>query len=91
MPQFLALVKSLSTTATIDVLVFLHVESAFVRALEQLDSAHVKLLSRFVKSANENRLGNGGSEFDAPVQSLNLDQIEIALPEYRDQLADLLA
>ena len=56
-----------------------------------MDSAHIMLLSQFVKIENENYLGNGGSEFDAPVQPFQLDQIEIALPEYRDQLAELLA
>jgi hypothetical protein len=90
-PQLLALAHSLSATATTDDAVFLHAEAAFVRAMDQLDSAHIMLLSRFVISANEGNLEDETTNVDMPVETLTTTQIETAIPEYRGQIAELLA
>ena len=91
LPDLVALAMALSNTAISDNALDLHAEASFVRAIEQLDSAHVQMLNRFVMTANQNNLGDGSVEFDTPVQALNVGQLELAMPEYSSHLVELIA
>ena len=52
-------------------------ETAFVRALEDLDEAHLLLLRRFTKTANELGLGDGSADFDKVPDVVGPGQIEV--------------
>jgi hypothetical protein len=67
-------------------------ETLFVRAIDDLDPAHIELLDLFPKTANQLGLGSGAAEFDAPVNSLNSEQLDIVaghLPNRASLLAVL--
>lgn len=67
-------------------------EALFVRALSDLDLAHLDVLRRFTWSANDLGLGDGRSaEFDKRVEYLNARQVEIALPSLQGTVGVLLA
>ena len=52
-------------------------ETAFVRTLEDLDEAHLGLLRRFTKTANELGLGDGSTDFDRIPDVVGPGQLEV--------------
>jgi hypothetical protein len=66
-------------------------ETAFVAALGELTPGHLALLQRFTWTANQNNLGDGSREFDAPVTTLNRYQLALAMPGFEDVIDSLIA
>lgn len=67
-------------------------ETAFVRALDDCDIAHIRVLAGFTQSPNELGLANGEEEFDSPGSGdLNTAQLALAFPELEAHLDHLLA
>jgi hypothetical protein len=65
-------------------------ETAFVRALSDLDRLHIGLLERFTWTGN--RLFGGDTPgLDQPVAALNDGQLKTVMPEFGDVLESLLA
>lgn len=89
--DLVALAQSLSRTATSDSERELRAEATFVRALDDLDSGHIHLLAAFVKTSNQNNLGDGSPDFDRPVEQLNDGQLALCLPGYEEEIPALLA
>lgn len=56
-------------------------ELMIVRALRELDQAHIAMLSAFWRTPNELGLGDGSSAFDGRVSTLNDVQLLKVLPE----------
>jgi hypothetical protein len=78
--KLLALARSLAALAT-DGVARMQWETVFVRVVADLDDAHVSVLERFTRSANELGLGDGGPEFQDPPASLNAVQLDLAIPD----------
>lgn len=67
-------------------------ETAFVRALDDCDIAHISVLAGFTQSPNELGLGNGDAEFNTPGSGdLNTAQLSLAFPQFEEHLDHLLA
>lgn len=66
-------------------------EEAFVRALDECDTAHLALLDKFTQTGNQLGLGQGTPEFDSVPDGLNSPQIRLVVPEYVDILDPLFA
>lgn len=61
-----------------------------VDALGIVKAPHIEVLRCFARTANDLGLGNGGPEFDRPPDTLNLTQLELALPGAEDLLPIVL-
>ena len=89
--KLVALSISLSNAATTESGRELYTETAFVRAIEQLDSLHLQVLKVFTQSPNEAGWGDGTAMTDRPVVSMNNLTLERPLPDYKDLLPGLTA
>lgn len=89
--HLVALAQSLSKAVDSDNARELNAETAFVRAIEALDSAHTQFLRCFVQTANENHLGDGSPEFDTAVIQLNDHQLELVRPDFAGLVPVLIA
>jgi hypothetical protein len=67
------------------------VEAAFIRALEDCDASHIRVLRAFTSTSNELGLGDGSEAFDEPLDGLNQSQLIMVIPDLEDLLPPILA
>lgn len=89
--RLIALAKSLASGAGAESVLDIQWEIAFVRTIEDVEIVDLVVLSCFAKTANELGLGSGDSEFDEPVSTLNLTQLQMIHDELGDVLDGILA
>jgi hypothetical protein len=71
--------------ATIDI------ETLFVKALGDIEAAHIRVLRLFTQTSNELGFGDGGPDFDSQVSTLNSQQLRHAAPDLAALLGPITA